>query len=171
MGMQLFVQGYWEIPRIHWDFDKGTGIPYFAYSYGAQVAELEVNRQTGDVSLLAIWACHDGGRVLFPNGAKGQMIGGIAQGIGYALTEGFTFEQGIPQKLNYDRYHIPRAIDVPEIDVHFLDAELEIGPYGAKNMAEPVMIATAPAIVNALYQATGVRIRKLPVDRGLLIQR
>jgi len=171
MGMQLFVQGYWEIPRIHWDFDKGTGIPYFAYSYGAQVAELEVNRQTGDVSLLAIWACHDGGRVLFPNGAKGQMIGGIAQGIGYALTEGFTFEQGIPQKLNYDRYHIPRAIEVPEIDVHFIDAELEIGPYGAKNMAEPVMIATAPAIVNALYQATGARIRKLPVDRGLLIQK
>jgi CO/xanthine dehydrogenase Mo-binding subunit len=169
MGMQLFVQGYWEIPRIHWDFEKGTGIPYFAYSYGAQVVELEVNRQSGDVNLLGIWACHDGGRVLFPNGAKGQMIGGIVQGIGYALTEGFTYNQGIPEKLNYDHYHIPRAIEVPEIIVHFLDAELELGPYGAKNMAEPVMIATAPAIVNAIYQATGVRIRRLPVERRLLI--
>lgn len=170
MGLQLSVQGYWEIPRIHWDFDKGTGIPYFAYSYGAQAVEVEVYMETGNVKVTDVWAVHDTGTVIFPLGAKGQFMGGITQGIGYALTEGFTYEKGIPTKLNFDTYHLPTSLDVPEMTVHFLDSQLPEGPFGARNLAEPVMIGTTPAIANAIFHATGTRIYNFPIDRTLLIR-
>jgi CO/xanthine dehydrogenase Mo-binding subunit len=168
IGFQLASQGYWQIPRIHWDFEGGNGIPYYTYCYGAQVAEVEVDRRNGSVTVLGIWAAHDGGLVIYPNGAKGQLIGGIAQGIGFALTEGFTFAECNPEKLNFDEYKIPTSMDVPEIEVKFVETVFSDGPYGAKNFAEPVMIATAPAIVNAVFQATGVRFRQLPINSDLL---
>jgi CO/xanthine dehydrogenase Mo-binding subunit len=168
MGFQLSAQGYWQIPRIHWDFESGTGVPYYTYVYGAQVAEVEVNRKNGNVKVSKLWAAHDAGQIIFHNGARGQMLGGIAQGIGYALTEGFTFKDGYPQKLGYDSYTIPSAMDVPEIEMTFIESHLPEGPYGAKNIAEPVMIATAPAILNAIHHATGVRLRELPVNCELL---
>lgn len=162
LGLQLSAQGYWEIPRIHWDFEHGTGVPYACYSFGAQVAEVAVNRRSGKVRVVKVWAAHDGGQLIFPQGALGQFYGGIAQGIGYALTEGFTFRNGYPDKLNYDRYHIPTALEVSEMEVTFIETT-SIGPFGAKNLAEPVMIATAPAIANAVFHATGVRVRALPI--------
>lgn len=168
MGMQMFSQGYWQIPEIHWDFEKGTGTPYFTYSFGAQVAEVEIARATGKISVTGIWASHDGGRIIFPNGAKGQLIGGIAQGIGYALTEGFLYKDGYPQKKNFKQYKIPTALDVPEMETHFVDTVLPNGPYGAKNLAEPVMIATTPAIANAIFHASGVRCRDFPISQEWL---
>lgn len=168
MGIQMSSQGYWQIPEIHWDFDKGSGIPYFTYSYGAQVAEVEVEKATGKVKVTGIWASHDGGRIIFPKGAKGQLIGGIAQGMGYALTEGFTYKDGYPQKKNFKQYQIPTAVDVPEIETHFVETTLPEGPFGAKNLAEPVMIATTPAIANAIFHATGVRCRDFPISKEWL---
>ncbi len=168
MGFQLSAHGYWQIPEIHWDFDKGTGVPYFTYSYGAQIAEVEVNRRTGAVKVLKIWAAHDGGKIIYPLGAKGQMLGGIAQGLGYALTEGFTYKDGYPQKLDFHAYHIPTSLDLPEIEFKFIDNALPEGPFGAKNLAEPVMISTLPAIANAVYQATGVRVHHFPINPDLL---
>lgn len=167
MGLPLSTQGYWEIPRIHWDFERGTGVPYACYSFGAQVAEVAVNRRTGKVRVVKVWAAHDGGQLIFPQGALGQFYGGIAQGIGYALTEGFTFRNGYPDKLNYDRYHIPTALEVPEMEVTFIETT-SIGPFGAKNLAEPVMLATAPAIANAVFHATGIRVRALPIQPAWL---
>ncbi len=163
MGFQLSAQGRWQVRPIEWDFEHGTGEPYFAYVFGAQIAEVEVNRRTGRTRVLRIWAAHDAGTILFPSGALGQMYGGIAQGLGFALMEGFRFEQGIPQALDFDRYRIPRATDVPEIEGTYIRTSHPQGPYGAKNLAEPVMIATAPAIANAFYQATGHRVRTLPL--------
>jgi CO/xanthine dehydrogenase Mo-binding subunit len=171
MGFQLSARGYWQIPKIEWDFDKGTGIPYFTYSYGAQVADVEVNRANGKVKVHKIWAVHDGGRIIYPKGAKGQLLGGIAQGIGYALTEGFTYKNSVPQKLNFDRYTIPTSMDMPEVEIAFLESELPEGPYGAKNIAEPTMISTPPAIANAVYQACGFRTRLFPIPANLLIRR
>jgi CO/xanthine dehydrogenase Mo-binding subunit len=164
MGMQLSSQGYWQFPRIHWDFETGSGVPYYTYVFGAQVAEVEVERTSGRVKVTKVWASHDGGKILFPKGAQGQLLGGIAQGIGYALTEGFSFVDGYPQKKSFKQYQIPTALDVPEIETHFVETTLREGPFGAKNLAEPVMIATTPAIANAVFHATGVRCRDFPIS-------
>ncbi|MCJ7550207.1 MAG: molybdopterin-dependent oxidoreductase, partial [Anaerolineae bacterium] len=112
-----------------------------------------------------IWAAHDAGRILFPKGALGQMYGGIAQGLGFALMENFRFKDGVPQTLSFTQYRLPRATDVPEIEGTYIQTAGAIGPYGAKNLAEPVMIATAPAIANAFAQATGIRVRGFPLPR------
>jgi len=171
MGLQLYSQGYWQIPLIHWDFETGTGIPYFTYSFGAQVVEVEVGKTSGQIKVRGIWASHDGGKIIFPKGANGQLLGGIAQGIGYALTEGFSFKDGYPQKTNLKQYKIPSALDIPEIETHFVDTNLPVGPFGAKNLAEPVMIATTPAIANAVFHATGVRCRDFPISEQWLLSK
>jgi len=166
MGLQLSAQGRWQMRPIEWNFETGTGEPYFCYVFGAQVAEVEVNRRTGRTRVSRIWAAHDAGRILFPKGALGQMYGGIAQGLGYALMENFRFKDGVPQTLSFTQYRLPRATDVPEIEGTYIQTADAIGPYGAKNLAEPVMIATAPAIANAFAQATGIRVRGFPLPRA-----
>ncbi|MFP4345374.1 MAG: xanthine dehydrogenase family protein molybdopterin-binding subunit [Anaerolineales bacterium] len=170
LGLQLSTQGYWQIPEIHWDFEKGTGTPYFCYTFGAQVVEVEVDTRTGEVKATGIWAAHDAGKIIFPKGAQGQMLGGIAQGLGYGLTEGFDYEEGYPQQHNFDRYHIPSATDLPEMEVTYIETTLPEGPFGAKNLAEPVMLATAPALANAVFHATGVRVRDLPLRPEKILQ-
>jgi len=166
MGLPLSAQGYWQLPEIHWDFEAGTGIPYFTYCYGAQVAEVEVNQRTGAVQVIKIWAAHDAGKIIFPGGAKGQMLGGIAQGLGYALTEGFTFTNGYPDKLSLKEYTMPTVLDMPEVELTYLDTVQPEGPFGAKGLAEPALISTAPAIANAVFQATGKRYRTIPLAIG-----
>ncbi len=161
LGFQLFAQGRWEVPHKHWDFASGTGVPYFAYTFGAEVIEVEVEGQK--IRPLRAWLAHDGGKILFPLGAYGQMYGGIAQGLGYALMEDFSYTDGVPDKLNFNRYRIPRAGDMPEISGMFLEFPSSFGPLGAKNLAEPMLLGTAPALANAVFHATGIRLRKLPL--------
>jgi CO/xanthine dehydrogenase Mo-binding subunit len=170
MGMQLSTSGRWQVNDVVWDFERGTGKPYFCYVFGAQVAEVAVNTRTGRVRVTGLWAAHDAGTILFPQGALGQFYGGITQGLGYALTEAFTYERGVPQATQFTRYRIPRATDVPEIEAAFIETELREGPFGAKNLAEPVMAGTAPAVANAVFHATGVRTRSLPIPTEPLRQ-
>ncbi len=168
MGLQLSVAARWQMPEIHWDFETGTGKPYFGYVFGAQVAEVEVNLKTGKVRINGIWAAHDGGKILYPRGALGQMYGAIAMGLGFALMEGFRFENAIPQTTNLNTYRIPRATDVPEIEGTFIQTRQGMGPFGAKNLAEPLMVGTAPAIANAVFHATGIRVRRFPITPEIL---
>lgn len=161
LGLQLFAQGRWEVPHKHWDFASGTGVPYFAYTFGAEVVEVEVEGKT--IRPVRLWMAHDGGKILFPMGAYGQMYGGIAQGLGYALMEDFSYTDGVPDKLNFNRYRIPRAGDMPDMEGVFLEFPASFGPLGAKNLAEPMLLGTAPALANAVFHATGVRLRKLPL--------
>lgn len=172
MGLELSATGRWDMPEIHWDMEKGQGRPYNTYSFGAQVVEVQVDMATGKVVATGVWAAHDGGRLLFPMGAYGQMYGGIAQGIGYGLLEEFSFDHGYPRDVNFDTYLLPTAVDVPEIKAHFVETTWERGPFGAKNLAEPVMIPTAPALLNAVAHATGRRLREAPatLERVLLGQ-
>jgi CO/xanthine dehydrogenase Mo-binding subunit len=172
MGLLLSVQGKWAMPHIEWHLETGTGTPYYCYTFGAQVAEVEVDTRIGQARVLKVWAAHDGGTIVFPQGAYGQMYGGIAQGLGYGLLEEMVYRDGYPQALNYDEYLIPTSLDVPEIEATFLHSEFAEGPYGAKNLAEPVLVGTAPAIANAVFHATGVRHHTLPLtlERVLLGQ-
>ncbi len=169
MGLSLYAQGKWEMPKFHWDFDNGTGVPYHCYTFGAQVAEVEVDLDTGRTKVLGIWATHAGGHVIFPQGAYGQLYGGIAQGIGYALTEGFSYHAGYPQSIDLGAYHVPTSLEVPQMEGHFIEYDHADGPYGALNMAEPTMISTAPAIANAIFQATGKRWRKFPLTPKVIL--
>jgi CO/xanthine dehydrogenase Mo-binding subunit len=163
MGLQLSTEGRWEMPLVEWDFAAGTGEPYVCYVFGAQIAEVEVNVRTGRTRVVGLWAAHDAGTILYPQGALGQMYGGLTQGVGYALMEDFEYREALPQRLSLARYRIPRATDVPEIEATFIQTHLREGPFGAKNLAEPVMVGAAPAIANAVFHATGSRIRELPL--------
>jgi len=170
LGFALSATGRWESPKISWSAVEGRGTPYQAYHFGTQVAEVEVDRRTGQARVLQMWAVHDVGRVVFPEGARGQIIGGISQGLGYALTERVDFEAGRILNDNFDTYLIPTAADMPPVTVEFVEEPLPQGPFGAKNVAEPSVVPTAPAILNAIYQACGRRLRHLPatLERVLL---
>ena len=164
MNVPLSATAHWAMPKIHWSFTEGRGTPYAAYHFGAQVAEVEVDTRTGQTRVQHIWAVHDVGRLVFPEGATGQIIGGIAQGLGYGLLERVEFQNGRMMNPNFDTYLLPTAADMPAVTVEFVENPLSFGPYGAKNVAEPAMVPTAPAILNAIYQATGRRIRHLPAN-------
>jgi CO/xanthine dehydrogenase Mo-binding subunit len=164
MGLTLSAQGKWSAPQITWDHHQGRGTPYFAYHFGAHVAEVEVDLRTGQTEVIGFWAAHDPGKVVFPQGAYGQVYGGVAQGLGYALFEEAIFADGYLQSVNFNEYLIPTALDVPEIKVLFVEKPFSEGPYGAKNVAEPALVPAAPAILNAMAQATGRRVRHLPAN-------
>ncbi len=125
---------------------------------------MSVDLGTGKVSVTGIWASHNTGTVIFPQGILGQLYGGITQGIGYALMERVDFDKGYIQATNFDEYLIPTALDVPDIEGHFVQKPFSPGPFGAKNIGEPAMVPTAPAILNAVFQATGKRVRDLPAN-------
>ena len=114
IGMTLSAKGRWDAPEYNWSFEQGQGKPYFAYHYGAQVAEVLVNTGTGKVEVSGFWAAHNAGTIIFPQGALGQLYGGITQGIGYALMERVDYDQGYIQATNFDEYLIPTALDVPD---------------------------------------------------------
>lgn len=169
-GVELVAQGRWNAPDNHWAFETGRGKPYFAYHFGAQVAEVLVDTGTGKVDVTGIWAAHNAGRVIFPQGALGQLFGGITQGLGYALMERVDFDGGYMQATNFDEYLIPTAMDVPDMTGRFVEVPFSAGPFGAKNIGEPGMVPAAPAILNAIFHATGRRIHHLPatLERVLL---
>ena len=99
-----------------------------AYHFAAQVAEVEVDTRTGNVQVVGLWAAHDPGKVIFPQGAYGQLFGGIAQGLGYALMEQITYTDGYLQETNFESYLIPTSVDVPELVGTFVEAPFSTGP-------------------------------------------
>ena len=142
----------------------GQGVPYATYGFAAQMAELEVDIELGTVRLLHIHAAHDVGRAINPTLVEGQVHGGIAQGIGMALMEEYV--NGRTDNLH--DYLIPTVGDVPPITVHLIEDPEPLGPWGAKGVGEPALVATAPAILNAIHAATGVRMREVPVTPSRL---
>jgi CO/xanthine dehydrogenase Mo-binding subunit len=164
MGLVLSAHGKWTAPEIHWDPEAGRGTPYFAYHFGAQIAEVEVDLRTGKTEVINFWAAHDLGKTIFPQGAYGQIYGGVAQGLGYALFEEINYLDGYLQSVNFNEYLIPTAVDVPEITGILIEKPFSNGPYGAKNVAEPALVPVAPAIANAIANATGRRVRDLPAN-------
>ena len=136
----------------------GQGSPYAVYGYGAHMAEVEVDMNLGTVKVLKITAAHDVGRAINPLLVEGQIEGGVAQGIGMALMEEFTPGRGE----NLHDYLIPTIGDVPEIESILIECSSSVGPYGAKGIGEQALIPTAPAILNAIYAAAGVRITRIP---------
>ncbi|MEP7303355.1 MAG: molybdopterin cofactor-binding domain-containing protein [Caldimonas sp.] len=157
------ASGHFNPPTVPLDAD-GQGVPYATYGFAAQIAELEVDLALGTVRLLHIHAAHDVGRAINPTLVEGQVHGGIAQGIGMALMEEYV--NGRTDNLH--DYLIPTVGDVPPITVHLIEDPEPLGPWGAKGVGEPALVATAPAILNAIHAATGVRMREVPVTPSRL---
>jgi aldehyde oxidoreductase len=136
----------------------GQGVPYETYAFGAQVATVEVDTELGTTTVLGIVAAHDVGRAINPTQVEGQIHGGIAQGLGFALMEAY-----VPGRTeNLHDYLIPTVGDVPPIECILVEDAEPAGPYGAKGVGEPALVPTAPAILGAIRDATGARVTSLP---------
>lgn len=156
-GYALSAQESYDPPTKPLD-ENGQGIPYAVYGWGAQMAEVEVDLRLGKTRVRHIHAAHDLGRIINPILAEGQIEGGIAQGLGMALMEEY-----IPGRTeNLHDYLIPTFGDMPKITSILIEKPDPEGPFGAKGLGEHVLIPTAPAILNAIRDATGARITQLP---------
>jgi CO/xanthine dehydrogenase Mo-binding subunit len=129
----------------------------------AQIAEVEVDEETGEVEVLGITTAHDVGRVLNPIGHQGQINGGVVQGLGYALMEQLSVEDGRVTTLSFGDFKIPSASDIPPLRTALIESEDGIGPYRIKGIGETPNVPVAAAIANAVEDAVGVRIRDLPI--------
>ena len=134
-----------------------------AYNYGAQAAQVHVDPETGQVQILQFVVASDCGTVIYPLGAEGQVEGGLAQGIGYALTEGLQIDEGRPINPNFSDYRIPSMRDMPPLQHAFADSYEPTGPFGAKGLGELNMDPTAAVLNNAIFDAVGVRVKTLPI--------
>lgn len=138
--------------------ENGQGTPYAVFGFGAHMAEIEVDTELGTVRVLKVTAAHDVGRAINPTLIEGQIEGGVAQGLGMALMEEFFPGKGE----NLHDYLIPSAGDIPPVESILIEDPSPIGPFGAKGIGEQAVIPTAPAILNALHDAVGVRLKKVP---------
>lgn len=140
----------------------GSGKPWQAYVFGCQVAEVEVDTVSGEVQVLGIWAAHDVGRAINPRGVEGQIEGAVVQGLGQALMEEYTTVDGHSSTDSFAKYILPTSLDVPQINSFIVEELDPLSPLGAKGIGEPALVPTVPAIMNAIYDAIGVRITSLP---------
>ncbi|MGE5841876.1 MAG: xanthine dehydrogenase family protein molybdopterin-binding subunit [Deltaproteobacteria bacterium] len=157
-GRPLTWQGYFDPETTPLDGETGQGVPYATYAFASHLALATVDSSTGEVRVNRIVAAHDVGKAVNPQNVEGQIQGGVGMGLGFALMEEF-----IPGKTaSMGDYHIPTSLDMPEV-VPLIVEDLEpTGPYGAKGVGEPALIPTAPAILNAIADALGERIYRLP---------
>lgn len=163
-GKRLIGQGWWAPPPLGVDPETLQGNPYFVYAYSTQMAEVIVDLQTGEVEVTDHVAAFDVGKAINPKAVEGQIEGGIAMGLGYALMEEIILKDGTIQNLNLQDFLIPTTLDVPDVKSIILEMKTKFGPYGAKGVGEMPNIPTAPAIINAIAHACGGRVRSLPAN-------
>ena len=156
-GYVLTCEATFDPPTTPLD-ENGQGTPYAVYGFGAHLAEIEVDVELGTVRVLKVTAAHDVGRAINPTLIEGQIEGGVAQGLGMALMEEFFPGKGE----NLHDYLIPSAGDIPPVESILIEDPSPIGPFGAKGIGEQAVIPTAPAILNAIHDAVGVRIHRVP---------
>ena len=163
MGQPAIGSASWNPPTVAMDPLTGQGKPFSTYVYATQIAEVDVDDETGEVEVLRIVAAHDCGRPINPMRVEGQVEGGISMGIGFALQEQILFDgAGVQVNPNLANYIMPTSLDMPEIEVDIVDSYDPTGPFGAKGVGEPTSVPTAAAVLNAIHDAVGVRITSLP---------
>jgi CO/xanthine dehydrogenase Mo-binding subunit len=163
-GLQMVETAWHDITTKDVDPETGQGDAYATYAYATQLAEVEVDTETGKVEILRIVSATDVGKAINPSNVEGQIEGGVAMGVGYALTEEIKLEGGYLKTRNLGEYMIPTSMDIPTIETHIVEVPVPSGPYGAKGVGEPASIPTAPAILNAIANAIGVRVTELPAS-------
>jgi xanthine dehydrogenase molybdenum-binding subunit len=167
-----------ELARQARGFITGKGIHnakedrLFAYGFAATFAEVEVDVETGEVKILRLVSSHDVGRAINPMIVEGQILGGAAQGLGYALSEGFYFDQRTGTALNqwFLDLRTPSILDLPDIEPVLVELGEPTHPFGAKGCSEISYVGVAPAVANAIYNATGARVTELPMTPDVILK-
>jgi CO/xanthine dehydrogenase Mo-binding subunit len=168
-GKLTLGHGWFNPDTTGLDPETGQGKPYATYAFATQIAEVEVDVESGEIEVLRIVAAHDVGQAINPVNVEGQIEGGCTMGLGYALTEEIQVKEGRILTKNLATYLMPTALDVPAIHPLIVQESEKTGPFGAKGVGEPTLIPTAAAIANAVYDAIGIRFTELPLtpDRVL----
>jgi len=156
----LVWEGYFDPETTSLDPETGEGVPFATYTFASHLVTAEVDTRTGRVHLKQVTAAQDVGRAVNPQGVHGQIHGGVGMGIGFGLMEEF-----LPGRtVSMSQYHIPTSMDIPPIDTIIIEDPEPTGPFGAKGMGEPSLAPTAPAILNAIADAAGARVFRLPAE-------
>ncbi len=158
-----FIVEYEPPPEVRWDDASYKGDAYGVYSYACCVADLEVDKATFEVRVLRLTTAQDIGKAINPLLAEGQIVGGTAQALGYALLENPVYKDGAMLNAQLTNYIIPTAPDTPPIDVELVERPYSRGPFGAKGVGELPMDVPAPAIAAAVFHATGLWVASLPI--------
>jgi xanthine dehydrogenase molybdenum-binding subunit len=162
-GVVLSADGWYDPPTQLVNKETWKGNISASYGFGAQTAEVEVDIETGKVRVLKIVAAHDVGRAINPMAVEGQIEGGVTMGLGFALTEELQVQEGRILNPTLLDYRIPTALDMPKIETVIVETQDPEGPFGAKGIGEQPTNPTAAAIANAVYDAIGVRMTRLPI--------
>lgn len=158
-----FIEQYAKPEEIQWDEAHYRGDAYGVFSYAALVVDLEIDKRTYEVRIRDLATAQDIGKAINPLLVEGQIIGGTAQGIGYALLENAVFRNGVMQNAQFTNYIIPTTLDTPPMSVELVEVPYSRGPFGAKGVGELPMDVPAPAIAAAVFHATGRLIPELPL--------
>ena len=140
-------------------------MPQSLHCYGTQIVEVEVDEDTGEVNIVRIVAAHDVGRAINPQGVEGQIQGGVTQALGHTLMEQIAYGRQTARRRcrAFSTIKSPRAMDLPNVEAVIVEVPDDEGPFGARGIGEPPILALAPAVANAIYDAVGVRITSLPI--------
>ncbi len=168
-GLSLTGEGKFVPEESDYD-ESGYGNISVAYSYAAHAVEVEVDKTTGALTINRLVAAHDSGRIVNHLTSRGQVYGGVAQGIGMSCFEGYLFDEGRVANASLVDYKIPTALDLPEIKPLFIEVEDPAGPYGSKGLGEIVMVPVLGAVANAAADAAGVWITDLPLTAEKIYQ-
>ncbi len=158
-----YAFGVFQAPKVSWNEHNGQGDAYFTWVYGCQAVELTIDARSGKIRLRNAVAAHDVGRAIHREMLHGQFYGGMAMGAGYALQETLHCQGGKIENLNFHTYRILRSQDLPPMKAILIENPDPQSPSGAKSIGEPTNELMAPAIANAVYQATGIRPFHIPI--------
>jgi len=170
-GIPLYNLAQFNAPfRELIDFKTGQGQVFPDFTFGTHGAEVSVDVETGKIKILKLVASFDVGRAINPLSVEGQLEGGTIQGLGYALMEDLVLKKGVTLTPSLSEYLIPTSLDVVDVDKVMLESGDGVGPFGAKGIGEPSMTSIAPAVVNAVCDALGIRIFDLPLTPEKIVK-
>lgn len=168
-GVSPAVYGFYASPKRYFDPETGLGVNYSVYTFAASVVEVEVDTETGLCEVVKVWPAMDVGKAIDPLVIEGQIHGAVSQGIGFTIMEHLKLREGVVLTPGFKDYVVPSALDTPEYAPTIIVEEpYHHSVFGAKGVGEPAIISVVPAITNAIYDAVGVRLNKLPATAEML---
>jgi CO/xanthine dehydrogenase Mo-binding subunit len=159
---RVAAQGWYRIEGVTFDEKTGLGDPYPVYTFTVNACEVEVDTETGQVKVTKFISAHDIGKTIHKPSAEGQIQGGVVQAIGYTLYENLCLKDGKIINPSLTGYIIPTSMDTCDVVPIIVESPYEEGPFGAKGLGEPPMVGPSAAILNAIYDAVGIRFRHTP---------